>query len=101
MPSSYIEEYGASYILNYTGITDAINSRSLFTLSNEADYMSLLSVIEDPGIAGDMFTSSGESLAIVTPLFAACLPFACIQHVQLLGILHSGPFTGQLSGCWV
>ena len=81
MPSSYLEEYGASYILNYTGITDAINSRSLFTLSNEADYMSLLSVIEDPGIAGDMFTSSGELLAIATPFsLQLCLPFACFQH---------------------
>ncbi len=70
VPPTYIEEYGASYILNYTGITDAINSESSYTFTNDSAYLDLLEAIQDPGVVGDMLTSSG------TPIIASSSSYA-------------------------
>ena len=57
VPDEYVDTYGAMYMLNVTGILANLGSR--VTADSSDDYvLKILRAIEDPGIAGEMFSSA-------------------------------------------
>lgn len=68
MPQEYIDEYGIEFILQSSGVLDAIAGDILklpnFVVKDPAFNENLLRTIEQPGIIGDMLSSACKCLFI-------------------------------------
>ena len=56
VPQQYIDEYGAEYILKTTNVYYALENQ--LKSANDELFLKVLRAVEDPGIAGEMFSSA-------------------------------------------
>lgn len=70
VPQEYIDKYGAKQILKDTNVY-YILSKFISPHANDEFYLSILRAIEDPGTAGEMFTSAASFDPTFWPLHGA------------------------------
>ncbi len=65
VPDEYIETYGAQSMMEQAGIWDIAQDH--LTGASDEVMLKALRAMEDPGIAGEMFSSGGKSIYIYIP----------------------------------
>ena len=75
VPQEYIDTYGAKYMLDSSGVLNAA-SRFISDDTTDDEYLEILQIIQDPGVAGEMFTSAAPYDPTFWPLHGEFASFA-------------------------
>lgn len=81
VPQEYIDEYGAYYILEITNVVYGL--AKYLTNADDAMYMKVLRAVEDPGIAGEMFSSAAAYDPTFWPLHGAAERMVGLKRIMI------------------
>jgi hypothetical protein len=83
VPQEYIDTYGAKEILESANITYALAAQIASLSYTDADYVTLLRSVEDPGIVGDFYSSAAAFDPIFWPLHGAAERLAALKRIYI------------------
>jgi len=81
VPDSYIETYGARYMLEQSGVYDAISN--VIGDFDDSELLTILRAIEDSGVAGEMFTSSAPYDPTFWPLHGSIERLVGLKRINV------------------
>eukprot|EP01035_Chromulina_nebulosa_P018000 gene18000-23638_t len=95
IPQQYLDSYGAKAILENSGVWDVYNDSTKLSKLTDSQLLTVLEIIQDPGVVGDMFTSAASFDPLFWPVHGQIERVIGLKRIKLL--TDNIPFTEDWS----